>query len=214
MDATNSENLGITMKLIGFDSALAHTGWCILEDDRLIEYGVISTYPHNSMFKRIAYLRDQLGKVLLDGGALLGNGNRARVVIEKTDWSRGKRDTREAWIRETGAREALAIGVTTAFCVCQQTGVVPIVLGPNEWHREIGAHRKEGVAAYVAAVFSDNFRIVCKETERRGKRSFAQIVIDCETEKPVPDHVTDAIAMTLVASRRLQLDSRIQRKGE
>ena len=202
------------MKLIGLDSALAHTGYCVIEDDVLLAYGVIDTQPSQSDFERIAYLHDAIGKLFGEWGAFSANGDGAQVVIEKTDWSRGARNSRADWIIETRARESLAVGVTTAFSVCIETGVTPLVLGPNEWHREIGASRKEGVAAYVATVFADQFEVVCKESQRNGKRRFERIVRERATGKRVPDHITDAIGMSLVAQRRLQLEKRIQRQEQ
>jgi hypothetical protein len=202
------------VRLLGLDSAFAHTGWCVLGGDGLIAYGVIDTQPDQSDWERIVFLHDRLCNLFVERGVLFQNGARTQVVIEKTDWSRGARSTRADWIKETSAREALAIGVTTAFNVCLEAGVVPVVLGPRDWHRSLAARTKDDVALYAVRVFPDQFTLGYAKTVRGGRPRAGRVVRDHLTGKRVPDHVTDAIGMTLVAQRRWELEQQIQRQTQ
>jgi len=208
------------MKIISLDLAYADTGYAVLEDDALIEFGVISTDAKQTDWERTGVLRERLIALFHEWGAIAASGQYARVAIEKTDWTRGARDNREAWIRETISREALAFGVATAFAVCREYGIEPVTLGPSEWHREVcasGKGAKDQVADYVTAIFSDRFEIGLKDATRDGKRSISRVVYEKPgrangKRKQVPSHVTDAIGMGLVAFRRLQLESRMVKK--
>lgn len=205
-------SLNNQMIYIGFDASLTHTGWCAIYPDGSIKYGVFKTVPNPKLkagvdhFYRQQKLREDVRGLITFIGVYDEDDAGARflqdiaVCIEHTDWSRGRKDSRDSWIIETIARESLAIATSTLFGVCLELGITPIIVGPNEWKRAIGEHSKEGGATWVAANWQDVFDIRIKEYKLRGKRThgqtgFKRIVVERATGKEVPDHVTDALAM-------------------
>ncbi len=140
------------------------------------------------------------------------------VVIERTDYSPGRGDSRERWIREARAREALAIGVTTAVHAAYTWGKRPAFLGPNEWQEELGVDKravkeswgdsiKEQVAWIVANQFPEHFTLRWVPKRVKGAKVERMQVEDCRAGKPgvlVPSHITDAIGMAYVHLQRIR----------
>jgi hypothetical protein len=194
------------MKIISFDAGYAKTGLAVLDEERIIEYGLILTEaekqssPKENRFHRIGALRASAKK-------LIEKHAPDHIVIELTDWNRGSRDSRDSWIVETSARESLAIATTALFALCLELNIKPIVLGPREWMRELGVQDKAGAASYVAMLFRDHFeQTVRTVTSRKSNKARSEVVIiDTQTKRPVPLDVTDAVAMGVVARNRLRV---------
>jgi len=51
------------MRVIGIDIATS-TGWCLLEDNKLIKYGVLTIPSEMNLFQRIKYFENNLSKIL------------------------------------------------------------------------------------------------------------------------------------------------------
>jgi len=51
------------MKILGLDVASA-TGWCILEDDKLVKYGMINIPSEMNIFQRIKFFENNLTQIL------------------------------------------------------------------------------------------------------------------------------------------------------
>lgn len=198
--------------VIGIDAALAETGWGVLRANergeiQVDDWGWVKTAAESPLFERVSGLRNELWKMirshLCSGTA--GDLNGTFVVIEKTDYSPGRGDSRERWIREARAREALAIGVTTAMLACADVGITPTLLGPNEWHEELGVeHRNdEPVKKQVAWLVAQQFPKAFELKYRGNTAAFRVVAVDGEKIVAVPTHVTDALGMAYVQMNRL-----------
>ncbi len=178
------------MKYLGLDLALANTGYCRFANPReILDYGVITTGADLSLLGRIACLCDRLVKLLL-----FEDDSTQRVVVEQTDWLRGTKDSREKHIVETNARESLAWAIGAAYALLHERNIDPVILGPREWMKELGVKNKLEAMYYLAAQFPDRFEINLARTQRH--------LFDKRTGEMVPEHCSDAMAMTLVAMRR------------
>ncbi len=138
------------------------------------------------------------------------------VAIERTDWSRGRGDDRAAWVREARARGALGIGFATACCAAMKFGIKPHIVGVREWMGKIGSANKADTASLVRYMFPDLF--VVKQTALAGdaqnpssRRRGAAAMHDRKTDRQVPSHVLDAIALAVVVQRQIEFEKRIAR---
>jgi len=203
-------------RIIALDSALAHTGFAVIEANGAAgDWGVIDTVdPRTSdadhakgaaAFLRVKSLHDQLMVALREHDADAAD---TIVAIEETDWSRGRRDSRDSWVIEAGAREALAVGTTTAFICCMELDIQPVVIGPRAWMRQLGIAHKEGAATWCAANWQDRFEIKIKERRGVKRPSVKRVLFDKLTQEFVPDHASDAYGMASVvftATRERQM---------
>ena len=213
------------MIVAAFDIALAHTGWAVLGREIVIGYGVIETAPRNkdtetqgqADFRRVTKLRRELSRVIGDCITDLSASGRDAdeliVAMERTDWIAGGGSSRIGLVRDAEAREALAMGATTLYCVCEDHHVQPLAIGPNEWHREFGARDKDDVAVVVARTYPNQFSVAWRERRNKhlkcGMEQY-QAAVDRATEADVPDHVTDAIALGYVIQHKTEYSVRIQ----
>jgi hypothetical protein len=198
------------MKFLSFDLALAETGWALLTDGALDSYGVISTHPQASDWERIVELRGKVASTINQAHLAAGRDGPDLVAFEVTDWMPGKRDDRDAWVREARARYALGMALAAAVCACEDLVIEPVLVGANAWHREFGAVQKASIAEFVAAEFPHAFRVVTVQGLRKGKPFCEHVVFERETNKRVPSHVTDACGLGLVVYRRWLQEQRIQ----
>jgi Holliday junction resolvasome RuvABC endonuclease subunit len=203
------------MKTIGIDAALAATGYAIInENGILLDWGVIETAPGDGSgadeFKRVCGLRTQISRLFVEHGK--HEKQPISVAIERTDWVNSAHMGREA-----KARGALGLGIAAAYLACDDFIITPVVLGVREWMNLFGTHDKHETAIMVARCYSKIFTVSQpvprlrrnKQNELTGALVGKPIVRTIEDGKRVPDHVTDAIAIALVAQRKIALEQRI-----
>jgi len=213
-DNAGEKDLGMATKflVIGIDAALAETGWGAVvgsttDDAEVLGYGVIKTEADWTLSDRLTTIRKRVRDIVRVQRWLLSNGKQlpkgqTSVAIERTDYEPGSAGTRTQWIREARAREALAFGVSAAVIACDDVGIVPQLIGPNEWQRQLGATgtggaMKDSVAQLVAYQFPQLF--VCEWVKSRKRAlPYERAVLEAESRKRVPTHVTDALGMAYV----------------
>jgi hypothetical protein len=198
------------MKILSIDLALAFTGFAVLRDGELIDYGVIETkrvIGQQGEFQRVDHLHGELQ------GLLMRHRSAEAVVIERTDWAPGRGDNRDAWVREAKARDALGIAFAVCCCACIQLAIEPVIVGPREWQAEFGAGKKLAIAELVAAQFPERFRVGIHQyrSPRTHQMVMEKAVIDRKTGECVPSHVTDAAAMGVVVENRMRLAGLVER---
>lgn len=231
------------MLCIGIDAALATTGWAALrgtttEDVEVVGYGVIATGADMELFERVWRIRSGVRTMLREQAKQnhvtldLSSERFARgavvVAIERTDYSPGRKDSRERWVREASARESLAIGLTAAMLACDDLEIEPQLVGPSAWQSELGANARAGemkmqVANLVAYQFPNvfvsefipsrkRFRTAraARDNQTLGALPYQRAVLFAATRKPVPSHITDAVGMAYVV---LQRECRARRLG-
>lgn len=207
------------MRIIGIDAAFAVTGYAVIESDRVLDWGIIKTFPHETDLARVTILRERLTGLL--SCHALYHPSQTVVAIERADWTHGAGDDRSGWVREARARGALGLGFATAVCVALQFGITPTVLGVREWMRALDCRDKDGVAAVVALAFHEDLEVdyggKVKLVRRSGRAALPKgtpVVRDRRTDKRLPDHATDALGLAWVAGQRLFADAMIEMAKE
>lgn len=188
-----------TNRLLTIDAAYAKNGYAVMNLDGVLEYGLVTT-KHDDSLSPSADRVARITEMCAGFKKIIDRHNPDQIVIEMTDWQRGARDNRNAWIIETKARESLAIGTSAliGWLLAFRPLNPPLLVGPCEWMRELGVQDKDGAAHYVAMLFRDQFEL------SQGKTGNL-VVIDAKTKLPVPRDVTDAIAMGVVVRNRMRV---------
>ncbi len=185
------------LRVLTFDAALAVTGWAFTVNGVPHATGVIKTSEKQPMLERRMKIFDETY-------ALIKQGLPTHIGVEESGWERGKENTREEWIVECIAREALGIGATAVELAAWSCGHKPFVVGAKEWMREgFGCVNKAIIAEWFAREFPEYLavQLTADGTER--------IVVNREGRR-LTNHETDALGLGLVLTNRLRQQLRIQ----
>lgn len=183
------------MTTLGLDLAWRTSGWCAY-NSQPIAWGTIETSPKFSLHQQAARLYEGLTVLKAQYPA-------AVWFVESTDWHQNlaRGDWQQLFARERKAQAMLARAWGVFLIAAFQQSIVYHPIGVVEWRKEFGANTKAGVASYLAVQFPQLLREVVQqrgETER-------YVVVWADNGKIVPDHITDAMGISLVGWNRSKL---------
>ncbi len=187
----------LDLRVLTFDAALAVTGWAVMLNGVPAQTGLIKTSEKQPMLERRMKIFDEVY-------GLIKQWQPTHIGVEETDWERGKDNTREQWIVECIAREALGIGVTAVELAAWSCGHEPITMGAKEWMREgFRSVNKASIGEFLAREFPKQLavQLTADGTER--------IVVTREGRR-LTNHETDALGLGLVLTNRLRQQRRIR----
>lgn len=146
--------------VIGLDLALNKTGYVVMEDDVILDYGIISTparYPKTESDD--AWDTRRLHSIYNHIYDLVGAWEPKVVAIEIPDWIQPidawEDDWRAAYARERVVREKLGMARAAAMLAISNAGSDARYIGANEAKSAWGLKSKKDVAAQAVQVWPE-----------------------------------------------------------
>jgi Holliday junction resolvasome RuvABC endonuclease subunit len=191
--------------ILGLDLAFAKTGWALLQAGTPTAWGVITTSAKDSDQKRCAALLFHLNDIL----SRAYGGEKLSVFFEQSEWHQIGGDPRMAK-RERQTQAALGLARGVLYCWANSHNLAAIALGVQEWRKEFGVTNNSTVKLQTAEVLALEFpSIICvKPVKSKNGETIKALFTD--TQKPVADHITDAIAIARVGYFRTKQQTRIK----
>jgi len=193
------------MKFLGIDSSSKSTGWALIEDKKLIEYGKINPTDISSYCQKLNLFYVEIGKIF-------ERFRPDKIAIEET-----------VFVRNSKSFRVLArIHGVILLAVYQYLNEEPVLYEPSKWKKMLddcnGSAKKYEIQLSVCKIYNlmkiekiqsylkraESIKNDSKLNKKEKNKLFDQLSIEIYSESGINNDIADAIGITTVLEKELK----------